>query len=74
MTSSKACRNCEGSEWYVKDVKSKGSYGPDLLPIDIMSFGSPSFEIHICGKCGLVDWFVPQRFLGKVKEQFERAT
>ena len=74
MTSSKACRNCESSEWYIKEVESKGSYGPNLLPIDIMSFGGAKFEIHTCGKCGLVDWFVPPRFLGKVKEQWERAS
>ena len=74
MTSSKACRNCESSEWYIKEVDSKGGYGPNLLPISFWFEAQPKFEIHVCGRCGLVDWFVARRFLDKVKKEFDRAT
>jgi hypothetical protein len=32
-----------------------------------------AYEIRVCGACGLVDWFVPERFLAQVKEKFPRA-
>jgi predicted nucleic-acid-binding Zn-ribbon protein len=65
------CRNCGSTDQHVKEVDSKGGYGPDLLPIGFWT--SPKFEIHVCGSCGLVEWFVPARFLSKVKEKFMRV-
>jgi len=56
----------------VKGVGSRGGYGPDLLPTGF-SWRSPKFEIHVCGNCGLVEWFVPERYLAKVKEKFAKA-
>jgi hypothetical protein len=65
------CRNCGSSERYTKEVGARGGYGPDLLPIGF--WAGPKFEIQVCGNCGLVEWFVPKRFLGKVKERLERS-
>jgi predicted nucleic-acid-binding Zn-ribbon protein len=69
--SSKPCRNCGSPDLYVKEVSAKGGYGPDLLPIGF--WANPKFEIHVCGNCGLVEWFVPGRFLAKIKENFMKA-
>lgn len=70
--SNKPCRNCGSTEHYVKEVDSRGGYGPDLLPLGF-SWSSPKFEIQVCGSCGLVEWFVPQRYLAKVREKFSNA-
>jgi hypothetical protein len=47
-----------------------------LLPIGPRFTGHPNsfaaFEIQICGACGLVDWFVPERLLPEVKQKFAR--
>ena len=67
----KSCRNCGHKEWYAKDVGARGGYGPNLLPIGGF-FSSPQFRIRVCGGCGLVEWFVPEDLLGKVKEKFQR--
>jgi len=69
-TPSKPCRNCGGTEFYSREVGARGSHGPNLLPIGFWSF--PKFRLRICGGCGLVDWFVPEEFLAKVKEKFSR--
>jgi predicted nucleic-acid-binding Zn-ribbon protein len=68
----KACRNCGSVERYKKEIGARGGYGPDLLPIGFWS--AAKFEMQVCGNCGLVEWFVPARFLSKVKEKFERVT
>jgi predicted nucleic-acid-binding Zn-ribbon protein len=65
------CRNCGSTERYSKEVNAVGGYGPNLLPIGFWS--GAKFEIQVCGTCGLVEWFVPKRFLAKVKERLERA-
>ncbi len=62
------CRSCGGSEFFTKEVAASGGYGPNLLPIDV--FSGAKFRIRICGSCGLVEWFVPERFLDDVREQF----
>jgi predicted nucleic-acid-binding Zn-ribbon protein len=66
------CRNCGSTERYWETVRARGGYGPDLLPIGLWS--RPKFELRVCGGCGLVEWFVPKRFLEKVKERFLRKS
>ena len=66
------CRNCGGTERYAKEVSGTGGYGPDLLPIGY--FTKRTFRIEVCGTCGHVEWFVPARFLAKVKERFEQIS
>jgi predicted nucleic-acid-binding Zn-ribbon protein len=69
-SNNKSCRNCGSNEIYSKEVSAKGGYGPNLLPIGF--FTSPTFLIRVCGDCGLVEWFVLPKHLGKVKEKFQR--
>ena len=67
-----SCRNCGSKERYRQEVAATGGYGPNLLPLGWIGWSGPKFQIEVCGSCGLVDWFVPQGLLGKVKEKFSR--
>lgn len=69
----RTCRNCGSTEIYSRDVKSRGGYGPDLLPLGFF-FSSPKFHLLVCGNCGLVEWFVPEMYLDKVKDKFSRES
>src|SRR5215211_6094805 len=66
----KLCWNCGGSDLYSKEVSANGGDGPALLPLGIFSFAK--FRVQVCGDCGHVEWFVPSRYLPKVKEKFTR--
>ena len=70
------CPECGGGEFYSSEVTAKGGYGPDLLPgIGWCWFPTRAkFRLCVCGHCGYVKWFVPQRFLDdiKTKGQFQR--
>lgn len=66
------CRNCGGTERYAKEVGTAGPYGPNLLPLGM--FTERRFRIEVCGACGHVEWFVPTRFLDKVKNRFARIS
>ena len=67
----KSCRNCGSAEIFSQEVAARGGYGPDLLPIGGF-FSPPKFHIRVCADCGLVEWFVPSEYLGRVKEKFSR--
>jgi len=77
----KACRNCGSSEKYSKEVIVGGGHCHALLPIGPLVFffskraksAMAAFEIQICGRCGLVDWFVPERLMPEVKAKFSRV-
>ena len=70
------CKHCGSTEIYFKEVQVGGTYCRPLLPIGPRLVGRPdsfaAFEIRICGACGLVDWFVPERLLPEVKQKFAR--
>ena len=70
--SSSACRECGSTERFTKEVQARGGDGPNLLPIGF--FSNPRFALRVCGKCGLVDWFVPERFMPKVREKFTQES
>lgn len=67
----KSCRNCGSAEYYYRDVSAAGSHGPNLLPIGGL-FSTPTFVLRVCGSCGIVDFFVPESDLPKVREKFVR--
>ena len=69
MKPSTTCRNCGGTEFYSQEVSAKG-YLMDLLPLGFLAGGS--FRLRVCGGCGLADWFVPDKFLPKVREKFSQ--
>jgi hypothetical protein len=64
------CRNCGGSDIYVREVDANGLHGPKLLPLGFFAF--PKFRLRVCGHCGLADWFVPKEHLRGVKDRFDR--
>jgi predicted nucleic-acid-binding Zn-ribbon protein len=68
----KPCRNCGSTEWHTREVQARGwaGLGPDLLPLG--PFAPAGFEVHVCGNCGLVEWFVPRKYLARLKERFGR--
>lgn len=65
------CRNCGGRDFFSKRVLARGGYGPDLLPVGGF-FDVPTFRLRVCGGCGLAEWFVPEPYLAKVRERFDR--
>lgn len=65
------CRNCGGSEFFVRDV-SLGGYTANILPVGL--FGPRHIHLRICGGCGLLDWFVKPATLEKVKVKFSKET
>jgi hypothetical protein len=69
MNSVKPCRNCGEKASYYRDVAASGTHGPNLLPIGSIFF-LPTFVIRVCGGCGIVDFFVPDDELPKVREKF----
>jgi hypothetical protein len=60
-TPSKACRNCGGTEFYAGE--STGA-----VPITFF-FLPPRFQLRICGSCGLMDWFLPEKDVQKLKKK-----
>lgn len=58
---------------YFKEIRARGGYGPDLLPIGGF-WSTPKFQLWVCGGCGLTMWFVPQEHLEKVKKKFFRSS
>ncbi|MBA3534191.1 MAG: hypothetical protein H0T73_19900 [Ardenticatenales bacterium] len=64
------CRVCSGTEFYTKEVTANGGDGPTLLPLGF--FTASKFQIYICGRCGLVEWFVSEKYLPAVKKKFDR--
>lgn len=69
------CPECDGSEFYSREVSATGGYGPDLLPGTGGFFHRGKFRICVCGRCGYVRWFVAARFLDDIKEKgvFDRV-
>ena len=61
-SSSKSCRNCGGSEFY-------GGIAARTVAISLTTL-PPKFYVRICGTCGLVDWFLPEKDVQKLKKKF----
>lgn len=72
MSMQSKCRNCGGSELHTCDVDAGGGFSPNLMPIGFLH--GARYRLTICGACGLTEWFVPQEFLGAVREKFERVS
>ncbi len=66
-TPSKTCRNCGGSEFYEGD--SARTVAIAITPFSL----PPKFHLRICGTCGIVDWFLPEKELKKFKRNPSRA-
>jgi hypothetical protein len=61
-TQSKPCRNCGSTEFYVGDA---------ARAVGIVLFTIPlRFDLRVCGTCGLLDWFVQESELQKLKQKF----
>ena len=58
---SKACRNCGGTEFYAGE-------STGVEPITFF-FLPPKFHLRICGTCGLMDWFLPEKDVKKLKKE-----
>jgi predicted nucleic-acid-binding Zn-ribbon protein len=70
------CPECNGTEFYSKEVAAVGGCGPDLLPGTGHVFAPGMFRLCVCGQCGYVKWFVPERLLDniKTKGKFQKMT
>jgi hypothetical protein len=67
-TKSKPCRNCAGTEFYIRDVSFYGD-AHSALPV---GFISADCRLRVCGGCGLAEWHVTPSSLENVKKKFER--
>jgi len=65
----KACRNCGGTEFYVRDVNFNGD-AQSALPIS--AFSGSECRLRVCGVCGLVEWLLKPSSLKSVKEKYQR--
>jgi hypothetical protein len=63
-TPSRVCRNCGGTEFYAGD-----STWTVAIEINFFSL-PPKFRLRVCGTCGLVDWFLPEKDVRKLKKKF----
>ncbi len=74
MKRTKRCSECGGSEIYRAEVDAGGGNAPDMLPGAHAWWRSGKFEVYVCGSCGYYQFFVPEEFLSKIKqeEKFER--
>jgi len=61
-TPSKPCRNCGGTAFYVGDAARTVAITLFAIP--------PKFHLRVCGTCGLLDWFLPEPDLEKLKKKF----
>ena len=62
----KSCRNCGGTEFYSGD--SSRTVAIAVTPFSL----PPRFHLRFCGTCGIVDWFLPEKDLKKLKKKFSR--
>ncbi|MGV7206988.1 zinc ribbon domain-containing protein [Oxalobacteraceae bacterium A2-2] len=67
MSGKKNCTECGSDEHYAREI-SPGATG-ELLPVG--SLHGAKYKVVVCGNCGYTRWFVPERFLGLVREKFE---
>ena len=58
----KECRNCGGTEFYTGDAARTVAITLTSIP--------PKFHLRVCGACGLIDWFLPDKNLQKLKKKF----
>ena len=63
-TPSKACRNCGGTEFYAGE-----SARTVAIQINFF-FLPPKFHLRVCGIFGLMDWFLPEKDVQKLKKKF----
>jgi ribosomal protein S27AE len=54
-TQSKPCRNCGETDFFTGDAARTVAISLTTLP--------PKFHLRVCGNCGLVDWFLPDKVL-----------
>ncbi|HJQ39982.1 MAG TPA: hypothetical protein VKB93_22795 [Thermoanaerobaculia bacterium] len=68
MKRSRKCPECGGSDIRMTTVWSGGGHSPDLLPGVHPWWKSGQLEVYVCCACGYFQYFVPERFLSKVRE------
>ena len=61
-TQPKPCRNCGSTEFYTGDAARTVAITLFTIP--------PKFHLRVCGICGLLDWFLPEQDLQKLKKNF----
>lgn len=71
MKLTKKCPECGGTEIYTSTTVS-GAENFNLLPHIGTIFWPEKLEIYICGGCGNHQVFVPEKYLDKVKERYDR--
>jgi hypothetical protein len=62
QTQSRPCRNCGGTDFYTGDAERTVAITLFAMP--------PKFHLRVCGTCGLIDWFLPEPDLQKLKKNF----
>jgi hypothetical protein len=76
MKNTKRCGECGESKIRTATVSAGGGYSPDLLPGAHPWWKGGTLEIYICGVCGHLQFFVPEKQLDDVatSEKFADVT
>jgi len=62
----KSCPSCGSTQIWVATTDANGGYGPTLLPKLGKMFKPAKFDVHLCGKCGHVSFFVTEATLANL--------
>lgn len=67
MPVSKPCPECDGTHLYVRDnIRTRGSYGPDLLPGASGIFSGARMKAVVCRDCGLIRFYASRETLARI--------
>jgi predicted nucleic-acid-binding Zn-ribbon protein len=56
----RTCDRCKSSELFTTQASSGGGYAPNYLPqLGTKWFATPNFDVVVCAKCGLTQFFTP---------------
>ncbi|RYX85412.1 hypothetical protein EON83_05455 [bacterium] len=72
----KICPECGGTDIIVTQTLNTGTESGvdrfDLLPqAKVSFFDRPDFDVYICSTCGYYQLFVPQKWIGAIKERYD---
>lgn len=67
MKRTKKCSECGAKEIYGTVIGSGGGYAPDMLPGAHEWWREGKMEVYVCGSCGHYQFFVPEKYLVKLK-------
>jgi predicted nucleic-acid-binding Zn-ribbon protein len=69
----KGCPRCSSTDTYRKLIQTTDRGVNLLFGIKSWPFSVMTLWIHVCARCGHVEFSLPKEYLAQVKEKFEGA-